>query len=85
VNPVARSKSLRTLEEIEEEIKRLRESEHVRLYEKHTRLLNKRRIYMNQLRWEERKGKELAESGLTLDNIEEMLAEMDEASMEEEI
>ena len=82
---MARSKSLRTLEEIEEEIKRLRESEHVRLYEKHTRLLNKRRIYMNQLRWEERKGKELAESGLTLDNIEEMLAEMDEASMEEEI
>jgi len=85
VNPVARSKSLRTLEEIEEEIKRLRESEHVRLYEKHTRLLNKRRIYMNQLRWEERKGKELAASGLTLDNIEDMLAEMDEASMEEEI
>ena len=82
---MARSKSLRTLEEIEEEIKRLRESEHVRLYEKHTRLLNKRRIYMNQLRWEERKGKELAASGLTLDNIEDMLAEMDEASMEEEI
>jgi len=82
---VARSKSLRTLEEIEEEIKRLRESDHVRLYKKHTRLLNKRRTYMNQLRWEERKGKELAESGLTLDNIEDMLAEMDEASMEEEI
>lgn len=82
---MARSKSLRTLEEIEEEIKRLRESDHVRLYKKHTRLLNKRRTYMNQLRWEERKGKELAESGLTLDNIEDMLAEMDEASMEEEI
>jgi len=74
---MARSKSLRTLDEIEEEIKRLRESDHVRLYEKHVRLMNKRRTYMNQLRWEERKGKELAESGLTLDNIEEMLSEMD--------
>lgn len=74
---MARSKSLRTLEEIDEEIKRLRESEHVRLYEKHMRLMNKRRAYMNQLRYEERKGKELAESGLTLDNIEEMLSEMD--------
>lgn len=74
---MARSKSLRTLEEIEEEIQRLRESDHVRLYEKHVRLMNKRRTYMNQLRWEERKGMELAASGLTLDNIEEMLSEMD--------
>jgi hypothetical protein len=74
---MARSKSLRTLEEIEDEIKRLRESDHVRLYEKHVRLMNKRRTYMNQLRWEERKGKELEASGFTLDNIEEMLSEMD--------
>jgi len=80
-----RSTSLRTMEEIEQEIRRLRESEHVRLYEKHMRLMNKRRTYMNQLRWEERKGKELAASGLTLDNIEDMLAEMDEPGMEEEI
>jgi len=75
--PMARSKSLRTLEEIEDEIKRLRESEHVRLYEKHTRLMNKRRAYMNQLRYEERKGKELEASGFTLDNIEELLSEVD--------
>lgn len=74
---MARSKSLRTLEEIEDEIKRLRESEHVRLYEKHTRLMNKRRAYMNQLRYEERKGKELEASGFTLDNIEELLSEVD--------
>lgn len=79
---MARSASLHTLEEIEQEIQRLRESEHVKLYEKHTRLMNKRRIYMNQLRWEERKGKELAATGLTLDNIEEMLDEMDDADME---
>ena len=74
---MARSKSLRTLEEIEDEIKRLRESEHVRLYEKHMRLMNKRRAYMNQLRYEERKGKELEASGFTLDNIEDMLSEVD--------
>lgn len=79
---MARSASLHTLEEIEQEIQRLRESEHVKLYEKHTRLMNKRRIYMNQLRWEERKGKELAATGLTLDNIEEMLDEMDDADMD---
>lgn len=74
---MARNKSLRTLEEIDEEIKRLRESKHVRLYEKHMRLMNKRRAYMNQLRYEERKGKELAASGFTLDNIEDMLSEVD--------
>lgn len=74
---MARSKSLRTLEEIEDEIKRLRESNHVRLYEKHTRLMNKRRTYMNQLRWAERKGKELEAAGFTLDNVEERLSEMD--------
>ena len=72
---MARSANLHTMEEIEQEIERLRKSEHVRLYEKHTRLMNRRRMYMNQLRWEERKGRELAESGLTLDNIEEKLSE----------
>lgn len=79
---MARSASIHTMEEIEQEIARLRNSDHVKLYEKHVRLLNKRRAYMNQLRWEERKGKELAASGLTLDNIEDKLAELDEA-MEE--
>lgn len=49
----------------------------MRLYEKHVRLMNKRRTYMNQLRWEERKGKELEASGFTLDNIEELLSEVD--------
>lgn len=55
-----RSVSLHTMEEIDEEISRLRESEHVRLYEKYVRLMNRRRAYMNPLRFEERKGRELA-------------------------
>lgn len=76
---MARSVSLHTMEEIEEEITRLRESEYVRLYEKYTRLMNRRRAYMNTLRFEERKGKELAATGLTMENIEDRLAEMDEA------
>lgn len=80
---MARSANLHTMEEIEREIERLRQSEHVRLYEKHTRLMNRRRTYMNQLRWEERKGKELAESGLTLENIEEKLSEEEIALLDE--
>lgn len=80
---MARSANLHTMEEIEQEIKRLRESEHVRLYEKHARLMNRRRKYMNQLRWKERKGRELAESGLTLDNIEDMLSEEELALLDE--
>lgn len=80
---MARSANLHTMEEIEQEIKRLRESEHVRLYEKHARLMNRRRTYMNQLRWEERKGRELAESGLTLENIEEKLSEEELALLDE--
>lgn len=74
-----RSVSLHTMEEIDEEINRLRESEHVRLYEKYVRLMNRRRAYMNTLRYEERKGKELAATGLTMENIEDRLAELDEA------
>lgn len=80
---MARSTSLHTLEEIEQEIERLRNSDHVRLYQKHVRLLNKRRAYMNQLRWEERKGKELADSGLTLENIEDKLSEEEIELLEE--
>lgn len=80
---MARNVNLHTMEEIEREIERLRQSEHVRLYEKHTRLMNRRRAYMNQLRWEERKGKELAESGLTLENIEEKLSEEELALLDE--
>lgn len=37
---------------------------------------------MNQLRWYERKGKELAANGMTLENIEEKLAELDAAPEE---
>lgn len=80
---MARSATLHTMEEIEQEIERLRKSEHVRLYEKHVRLMNRRRTYMNQLRWEERKGRELAESGLTLENIEEKLSEEELALLDE--
>jgi hypothetical protein len=74
---MARSKSRSTLEEIEKEIGRLKKSEYTKLYHKYLRLLNKRRTYMNHLRYEERKGMELAANGFTLDNIEEMLPEMD--------
>lgn len=79
-----RSTSIHTLEEIEQEIKRLQESPHTKLYHKYMRLMNKRRTYMNQLRYEERKGKELAESGLTMENIEDRLSE-DELKLLEEM
>lgn len=60
-----RSVSLHTMEEIDEEI---------------SRLMNRRRAYMNTLRFEERKGRELAAKGLTMENIEDRLAELDETA-----
>ena len=76
---MARERNL-TDSEVELEIERLKGSEYVHLAQKEIRLKQKRRTYMNQLRWLNRKGKELAEQGYTLDNIESMIEELEQAS-----
>ena len=62
-----------TDEQVEMEIDRLRNSELVKLAQKEIRIKLKRRTYMYQLRQQEKRGKQLVNSGMTLENIEERL------------
>ena len=59
--------------QVEKEIARLLKSDDVKLAKKETRIKMKRRQYMYQLRVMEKRGKELAELGITEDNMESML------------
>ena len=59
--------------EVELEIARLRATEEVKLAEKEMRIKNKRRMYMAQLRWLEKRGKQLKEMGFTESNMEAVL------------
>lgn len=54
-----------TDEQVEQEIARLQQSPHVKLYNQERRLRNRRRMYLYQLRQEEKKGKELEAAGIT--------------------
>lgn len=60
-----------TDEEVELEIKRLSESEDVRLARREQRIKYKRRQTLYTLRALEKRGKELAKQGYTVDNLEE--------------
>lgn len=64
---------LKTDFEVEQEIERLLGSEDVRLAKKEQRMLYKRRQYMYQLRNLEKRGQQLANKGITMDNIEVLL------------
>ena len=67
------AKDFLTDAEVEIEIGRLLQSEEVQLAKKEIRIKYKRRQYMYQLRNMEKRGKQLASDGVTLDNIEEKL------------
>lgn len=74
-------KEILTDEQVEIEIERLLRSEDVRLAKREMQIKNKRRQYMYSLRCMERRGKQLATLGLTLDNIEtELFKDADEFS-----
>lgn len=62
-----------TDEQVEEEIERLLKDDDVKLAKKEMRIRYKRRQYMYQLRNMKKRGEELANLGLTMDNIEEMM------------
>lgn len=64
------SKEILTDVQVEIEIERLLQSEDVKLAKKEMQIKNKRRQYMYSLRCMEKRGKQLATQGLTLDNIE---------------
>lgn len=67
-----------TDEQVEEEIANLLKDDDVKLAKKEIRIRYKRRQYMYQLRNMKKRGEELANMGLTLDNIEEMMVGEDE-------
>jgi hypothetical protein len=62
-----------TDEQVEREIERLQESAMVRLAKKEEYVRNRRLQYLYSLRSYEKKGKELAKSGITMDVLESML------------
>ena len=64
-----------TDEAVEKEIARLTATPEVKLARREVRLKYKRRQQLYQLRALEKRGKELAEAGITLENIDEMIAE----------
>lgn len=74
------AKEFLTDEAVEREIARLTETREVKLARREMRLKYKRRQQLYTLRALEKRGKELEASGITLDNIDEMMsvAELDE-------
>lgn len=64
-----------TNDAFEDEIQQLKASEHVKLARKEQRLKYKQRQYLYILRNLEKRGKLLAAQGITLDNLEEMIAQ----------
>ena len=64
-----------TNDAFEDEIQRLKASEHVKLARKEQRLKYKQRQYLYILRNLEKRGKLLAAQGVTLYNLEEMIAQ----------
>ena len=62
-----------TDEQVEMEIQNLRDSDNVKLAQREQRIKYKRRQYLYQLRYYEKRGKQLAELGATLENLEEFL------------
>ena len=71
-----------TDEAVEREIARLQESEFVKLARKELRLKYKRRQCLYQLRNLDKRGKELASAGITVDNIEAMIAKAEAEGQE---
>ena len=59
-------------EMVEEEIRRLQTSPHVKLARREEAIRNRRRQYMYQLRMYEKKGIALESQGVTLEELEEI-------------
>ena len=58
---------------IEAEIAHLRSDEYVRLAKRYEYARTRRKQYLYQLRWYQKKGRELADLGVTMENLDEML------------
>ena len=67
-----------TDEAVEEEIARLQASPYVRLAKKEEAIRNRRRQYMYCLRVYERKGRQLADEGVTMESLADLASECEE-------
>ncbi len=67
--------------QVETEIKRLNNSPYVKLAQKEVRLKYKRRLHLYNLRSLEKRGKQLAEEGATLESLESLIEELDESEI----
>lgn len=70
--------------EVEMEIERLSESEAVLLARQEQRLNYKRRQYLYQLRWYEKRGIELQKQGITYEDLKRQEEEIEVQGNEEE-
>lgn len=71
------AKDFLTDEQVEKEIAKLLKSPDVKLAKKEMRLRYRRRQYLYGLRNLEKKGKELAKAGITMEILEQMSKECD--------
>lgn len=55
---------------IDSEIERLKKTDAVKLAQKEQRLIHRKRKYLADLRWLEKRGKKLMDEGWTLDTID---------------
>ena len=69
------AKTYLTDEMVEKEIERLQKSEFVKLAKKEERMRFRRRQQLYNLRMYEKKGKELAKSGITMESLDAMMKE----------
>lgn len=68
---------------LDAEIARLKQTDAVKLAQKEQRLLNRKRKYLADLRWLEKRGKVLMAEGWTLDTLELLFREVTEGDAEE--
>lgn len=67
---MARKMTYTPEELVDAEIERLKKSDAVKLAQKERRLINRRRQYLSDLRWLEKRGKQLMAEGWTADTLE---------------
>ena len=72
------AKEILTDEQVEQEIERLLESPLVKLAKKEERIRLRRRQYLYNLKSYEKKGKELAEAGITMEMLENINKECED-------
>ena len=63
---------------IDAEIERLKKTDEVKLAQKYQRLMNRKRKYMADLRWLEKRGKQLMAEGWTIETIELLFMDIPE-------